>query len=135
MVAGSVALLHLAQTRLSSSGPILTRYARGAYAAFMLQVPVLIGLSVALRPLAVPALAKGVTIGILGVGVDSDRYRSPARAEQALKRLSGPDAASSGRFPHRATRRWPPELGARMGMSGDHSEPARQNRGVVGGGP
>ena len=33
----------------------------------MLQVPVLIGLSVALRPLPVPALAKALTVGVLGV--------------------------------------------------------------------
>jgi hypothetical protein len=67
VVAGSVALLHLVQTRLSSPGLLFTRCARGGYAAYMLQVPVLIGLSVALRPLAVPALAKGLTVGVLGV--------------------------------------------------------------------
>ena len=69
VVAGSVALLHLAQTRLSSPGRLLTRCARGGYIAYMLQVPVLIGLSVALRPLEVPALAKGVTVGVLGVAL------------------------------------------------------------------
>lgn len=67
VVAGSIALLHLVQTRLAAPGPLFTRCARGAYAAFMLQVPVLIGLSVALRPLEVPALAKAVTVGVLGV--------------------------------------------------------------------
>jgi hypothetical protein len=67
VVAGSVALLHLVQARLSSPGLIPTRYARGSYAAYLLQVPVLIGLSVALRPMAVPALAKGLTVGVLGV--------------------------------------------------------------------
>jgi hypothetical protein len=69
VVAGSVALLDLVQTRLSAPGPLLTRCARGGYAAFMLQVPVLIGLSVALRPLAVPALVKGLAVGVLGVGL------------------------------------------------------------------
>ena len=67
VVTASITLLHLAQTRLSSPGRVLTRCARGAYPAYMLQVPVLIGLSVALRPLPVPALAKAVTVGVLGV--------------------------------------------------------------------
>jgi hypothetical protein len=69
VVAGSIALLHLVQTRLAAPGRHLTRYARGGYAAYLLQVPVLIGLSVALRPLAVPALAKGVTVGVLGIAL------------------------------------------------------------------
>jgi hypothetical protein len=67
VVTASVALLHFAQARFSSLGPVLTRCARGAYAAYMLQVPVLIGLSVVLRPLAVPALAKALTVGVVGV--------------------------------------------------------------------
>ena len=69
VVTASIALLHLAQARLSSLGRVLTRCARGAFAAYMLQVPVLIGLSVALRPLALPALAKALTVGVLGVVV------------------------------------------------------------------
>ena len=69
VVAGSVTLLHLVQTRLRTAGPLLTRCARGAYAAYLLQVPVLISLSVALRPLAVRALAKALTVGVLGVAL------------------------------------------------------------------
>jgi Acyltransferase family len=82
VVTASVALLHLAQARFSSLGPVLARCARGAYAAYLLQVPVLIGLSVALRALSLPALAKALTVGVLGVVVClglgallADRYR------------------------------------------------------------
>ena len=67
VVTASIALLHVAQTRLSSPGRVLTRCARGAFAAYMLQVPVLIGLSVALRPLPIPALAKALIVGVVGV--------------------------------------------------------------------
>ena len=67
MVTGSITLLHFAQGRFLSLGRILTRVARGAFAAYMLQVPMLIGLSVALRPLPIPVLAKAWTVGVLGV--------------------------------------------------------------------
>ena len=69
VVAGSVALLHLAQSRLSSPGSALIRCARGAFVAYVLQAPVLIGLSVVLRPLPLPALVKALTVGIVGVAV------------------------------------------------------------------
>ena len=67
VVTASIALLHLAQKRFSSPGRVITRCARGAYAAYLLQVPVLIGLSVALRPLPIPALAKALVVGVVGV--------------------------------------------------------------------
>ena len=52
MGAGSIWLLALAQRwlRLSAS-PVLAGSARGAYAAYMLPVPVLLTLAIAARPL------------------------------------------------------------------------------------
>ena len=70
---GSVWLLGLAQRHLHREhrwGPVLTR---SAYGAFILQTAVLIGLAVALRPLAVPAefkalmLATGAVAGSFGL--------------------------------------------------------------------
>jgi hypothetical protein len=67
VVAGSVWLLAWAQRRLTSDAPILVASARGAYAAFILQVPVLISLEIAARPLPLPGFAKGVLVGALAV--------------------------------------------------------------------
>ena len=67
VVAGSVWLLAWGQRRLTSDAPILVASARGAYAAFILQVPVLIGLEIAARPLPLPGFAKGVLVGALAV--------------------------------------------------------------------
>jgi hypothetical protein len=67
VVAGSVWLLAWAQRRLTSQAPIFAAAARGAYAAFILQIPVLIGLAIAARPLPLPGLAKGVLVGALAV--------------------------------------------------------------------
>jgi hypothetical protein len=67
VVAGSVWLLAWAQRRLTSDTPILVACARGAYAALILQVPVLIGLEIAARPIPSPGLAKGVLIGALAI--------------------------------------------------------------------
>lgn len=67
-VGASVWLLGLAQRRLNrpptARGRIL---ARSAYAAFLLQGLVLIGLMIALRPLNVPAEAKALAVAGLGV--------------------------------------------------------------------
>ena len=67
VVAGSVWLLAWAQRRLTSDAPILVASARGAFAAYMLQVPVLIGLEIAARPLPLPGFVKGVLVGALAV--------------------------------------------------------------------
>ena len=63
VVAGSIWLLALAQRWLSSTSPVLAGSARGAYAAYMLQVPVLLTLAIAARPLPVPATAKALIVG------------------------------------------------------------------------
>ena len=67
VVAGSLWLLGSAQRRLTTRRPVARAAGRAAFAAYILQGPVLLGLAVAARPLAVPALAKATTVG--GVGV------------------------------------------------------------------
>jgi hypothetical protein len=67
VVAGSVWLLAWAQRRLTSDAPVLVGSARGAYAAFILQVPVLISLEIAARPIPLPGLAKGMLVGALAI--------------------------------------------------------------------
>ena len=67
VVAGSVWLLALAQRWLTHRSIRLTRWARGAYAAYLLQAPVLIGLEIAERSLAWPAVIKAVTVAAVAV--------------------------------------------------------------------
>jgi hypothetical protein len=67
VVAGSVWLLGLAQRRLTSRAPVLAASARAAYAAFMLQVPVLLSLEIAARPIPWPPLVKAVLVATLAV--------------------------------------------------------------------
>jgi hypothetical protein len=67
VVAGSVWLLALAQRWLTHRDIRLTRWARGAYAAYLLQAPVLIGLEIAERSLPWPAVIKAVTVATLAV--------------------------------------------------------------------
>jgi len=69
-VFGSVWLLGVAQRHLNRplrwAGPAVRR---SAYGAFMLQTPVLIGLAVTLRPVALPAEVKAVVVAAAGVVV------------------------------------------------------------------
>ena len=62
VVGGSVWLLAWAQRRLTSRAVRLTRVARSAYLAYLLQVPVLISLEIALRSLPWPAAVKAVVV-------------------------------------------------------------------------
>jgi hypothetical protein len=67
-VGTSVWLLALAQRRLNRPPGSLGRaLARSAYGAFFLQGVVLIGLMIALRPIAVPAEVKALVVAGLGV--------------------------------------------------------------------
>lgn len=68
VVAGSVWLVGFAQRRFDGSSPLAVNAARASFAAFVLQNPVLIGLAVALRPLAAPAEVKAVLVAVLGTG-------------------------------------------------------------------
>jgi hypothetical protein len=67
VVAGSVWLLAFAQRWLTHRAIGLTRWGRGAYAAYLLQAPVLIGLEIAERSLPWPAVIKAVTVAALAV--------------------------------------------------------------------
>ena len=62
-MAGSIWLVALAQRWLTSTSPVWAGSARGAYAAYMLQVPVLLTLAIAARPLPLPAGAKALIVG------------------------------------------------------------------------
>ena len=67
-VGASVWLLGLAQRHLNGPpGPRERAIARSAYAAFLLQGVVLIGLMIALRPAAAPAEIKALAVAGLGV--------------------------------------------------------------------
>jgi Acyltransferase family len=66
-VGASVWLLGFAQRRLDRAGGLRRALARSAYAAFLLQGVVLIGLMIALRPLGVPAEIKALAVAALGV--------------------------------------------------------------------
>ena len=67
VVAGSLCLLALAQHRLTSRAPVLAGSARAAYAAFILQAPVLLSLEIAGRSFDLPPLVKAVLVGTLAV--------------------------------------------------------------------
>ncbi|HET8914209.1 MAG TPA: acyltransferase, partial [Propionibacteriaceae bacterium] len=67
VVAGSVWLLAVAQRWLTQQAVGITRWARAAYAAYLLQAPVLIGLEIAERALPWPAVIKGVTVAALAI--------------------------------------------------------------------
>jgi Acyltransferase family len=67
-VGASLWLLGFAQRHLNRRpGPLGRAMARSAYAAFLLQGVVLIGLMIALRPIGVPAEVKALAVAILGV--------------------------------------------------------------------
>jgi peptidoglycan/LPS O-acetylase OafA/YrhL len=67
VVAGSVWLCGLAQRWLAGTGPRRAGWARASYTAFALQVPVLLTLSIALRPVPWPAEAKAVLVAMVGL--------------------------------------------------------------------
>lgn len=67
VVAGSVWLLGMAQRHLAGVTWLGTVSARSAYAAFVLQAPVLLSLAILARMVSIPALYKGVLVGTLAV--------------------------------------------------------------------
>ena len=67
VVAGSILLVAVAQRSLTSTSPLSAATARGAYAAYILQVPMLLTLAIAARPLPLPATAKALLVGGLAV--------------------------------------------------------------------
>jgi cytochrome bd-type quinol oxidase subunit 2 len=67
VVGGSVWLLAWAQRWLTSRAVGLTRVARSAYLAYLLQVPVLISLEIAGRLVPWPAAVKAVVVAAFAV--------------------------------------------------------------------
>ena len=67
VVLGSVWLVGLAERRLAWSGPRWTRWSRNAFAAFVIQGPVLMLLATALRPLPAPAWVKAPLVGAAAI--------------------------------------------------------------------
>jgi acyltransferase-like protein len=67
VVAGSVWLLGMAQRHLAGVTRLRTACARSAYAAFVLQAPVLLSLAILARTVPIPALPKGVLVGAFAV--------------------------------------------------------------------
>jgi peptidoglycan/LPS O-acetylase OafA/YrhL len=62
-------VLSFAQRHLNGTGPIRRAMARGSYAAFMLQGPVIVGLEVALRPAPLPGDVKALLVASLGIAI------------------------------------------------------------------
>jgi hypothetical protein len=69
VVAGSVWLLAAAQRRLIQHGRVARACERGSYAAFILQGPVLLGLALAVRPVAAPAEVKAFLVAGAGIAL------------------------------------------------------------------
>ncbi len=93
VVAGSVWLVGLAGHRGLGTGPRAAALARAAFPAFVVQGPVLMGLAVLARPLAVPAGVKAPLVGALALVV----CFGIGRAFSDLRR--GSHRPSAGRVP------------------------------------
>lgn len=66
-VAACVWVLGFAQRRLDRQGPLGRRLVRSAYAAFLIQGPVLLAIAFAMRPLDLPGDAKALVLVVTGV--------------------------------------------------------------------
>jgi hypothetical protein len=95
VVAGSVWVLGSAQRHLNGSGRLSTRWGRSAFAAFVLQAPVLLSLAIAARPLALPAEAKALLVG--GLAVPLSFWLGRLAIERARPRPDPVRAMASGR--------------------------------------
>ncbi len=69
VVAGSVWLVGLAERRLGHSGERPARWARGAFWAFVIQGPVLMGAASAIRFLDLPAEVKAPVVAVVAITV------------------------------------------------------------------
>ncbi|HEX9122494.1 MAG TPA: acyltransferase, partial [Actinomycetota bacterium] len=66
-VSGPIWVLAFVQRHLNGSGRLRRAMARGSYAAFMVQGPVLVALALALRPVALPGDVKALVVASLGI--------------------------------------------------------------------
>ena len=85
-VAAPIWVLATAQRRLNRTGPWRTALARSSYLAFMLQGPVLVGLALALRPVALSGDVKALLVASLGI-VGSFGLAWPLATKTALRRI------------------------------------------------
>ena len=68
-VTAPVWIMSFAQRHLNGTGPLRRAMARGSYAAFMLQGPVIVGLELALRPADLPGDVKALIVATVGIAV------------------------------------------------------------------
>jgi fucose 4-O-acetylase-like acetyltransferase len=85
-VSGPIWVLSFAQRHLNGSGRLRGAAARGSYAAFMLQGPVLVALALALRPVDLPGDVKALLVATMGV-VGSFALAWPLVTRTALRRI------------------------------------------------
>lgn len=85
-VAGPLWALGWAQRHLNRTGRLRRAAARGSYAAFMLQGPVLVALAVALRPTGFPGDVKALAVASIGV-VGSFALAWPLVTRTRLRRI------------------------------------------------
>lgn len=99
-IGASVWLLGFFRRRLATQGPLMRTMAAGAYPAFVLHPPIIVGLALALDPLGVPAEAKLVAVmagGIalsFAIGRGLTKLSRPAPAPLRPYRLSGAKSRS-----------------------------------------
>ena len=87
-VFGSLWVLGLAQRHLDSRLPwVAPAVSRSAYAAFMLQTPVLIGLAFALRPVPLPAEPKALVLAVSAVAVSFGLARLLVERVPGMRRV------------------------------------------------
>jgi hypothetical protein len=86
-VFGSLWLLAAAQRHLTGWARYGPGLARSAYAAFVLQAPVLIGLALAMRPVPVPAEIKAATVALGGLAISFGLARLLTTRVPLLTRL------------------------------------------------
>lgn len=85
-VSGPIWVLAFVQRYLSGSGRLRRALARGSYAAFMLQGPVLVALALALRPTDLPGDIKALVVATLGI-MGSFALASPPVTRTRLRRI------------------------------------------------
>jgi len=66
-ISAPIWVLAFAQRHLGRTGPLRRAMARGSYAAFMLQGPVLVALALALRPVDLSGDVKALLVATLGI--------------------------------------------------------------------
>jgi pimeloyl-ACP methyl ester carboxylesterase len=101
VVCGTVFLIGGAERRLARSGPRATRWSGAAFAAFVIQGPVLLALAAAARPLPAPAEVKAPLVAAGGIAacfwlgrlLPTDRWFGRARGARPPTAPPGPSGS------------------------------------------